>query len=85
MSETYIKRYILNKVGFAMEETLYSIEIHKDKDMYLGKIHSNVGSMAEFKNYKIELLLKDLINDMQLTFDSFSNSSKEFVKNKGEI
>ena len=46
-----------------MEETLYRIEIQKDKDMYLGKIHTNVGSMIEFKNHKIELLLKDLINE----------------------
>jgi len=68
-----------------MEETLYCIEIHKDKDIYLGKIHSNVGGMAEFKNHRIESLLTDLINDMQLTFDSFSNSSKIFVENKGGI
>ena len=67
-----------------MEETLYRIEIQKDKDMYLGKIHSNVGSMIEFKNHKIELLLKDLINDMHLTSDSFSNSTKIFTENKGE-
>ena len=67
-----------------MEETLYSIEINKDKDIYLGKIHSNVGAIAEFKNQRIESLLRDLINDMQLTFDSFSNSSKVFVENKGE-
>jgi hypothetical protein len=67
-----------------MEETLYSIEIHKDKDIYLGKIHSNVGDIAEFKNHRIESLLRDLLNDMQLTFDSFSNSSKVFVENKGE-
>ncbi len=68
-----------------MEEMLYCIEIHKDKDIYLGKIHSNVGGMAEFKNHRIESLLTDLINDMQLTFDSFSNSSKIFAENKGEI
>jgi len=68
-----------------MEETLYHIEIYKKKDIYLGKIHSNVGGMAEFKNYRIEPLLRDLINDMQLTFDSFSNSTKVFVENKGEI
>lgn len=68
-----------------MEETLYCIEIHKDKDMYLGKIHSNVGGIAEFKNHRIGPLLTDLINDMQLTFDSFSNSSQIFAENKGEI
>jgi hypothetical protein len=68
-----------------MEETLYSIEIHKDKDIYLGKIHSKIGNMAEFKNHRIEPLLKDLVNDIQLTFDSFSNRTKVFVENKGEI
>ncbi len=67
-----------------MEETLYNIEIHKEKDMYLGKIHSNVGGITEFKNHGIEPLLKDLINDMQLTFDSFSDSTKLFIENKGE-
>jgi len=57
-----------------MEEMLYHIEIYKKKDMYLGKIHSNVGCMRELKNYKIESLLRDLINDLQMTFDSVPNS-----------
>ena len=69
-----------------MEELLCSIKIHKDtnKDIFLGRIFSNDNNLAEFKNYKIELLLKDLINDVQLTFDSFSNSSMIFTENKGE-
>ena len=69
-----------------MEELLCSIKIHKDtnKNIFLGKIFSNDNNLAEFKNYKIELLLKDLINDMQLTSDSYSNSTKIFTENKGE-
>jgi hypothetical protein len=67
-----------------MEETLYNIEIQKEKDFYLGKIHSNVGGITEFKNNGIEPLLKDLINDIQLTFDSFTNSTRLFTENKGE-
>ena len=69
-----------------MEESLYNIEIHKDatKNIYLGKIFSNDNKMTEFKNHKIELLLKDLINDVQLTYDTFSNSSKILTENKGE-
>ena len=69
-----------------MEELLYSIKIHKDtnKNIFLGKIFSNDTHLVEFKNHKIELLLKDLINDVQLTFDSFSNSSMIFTENKGE-
>ena len=59
-----------------MEEMLYHIEIYKKKDMYLGKIHSNVGCMGELKNYKIESLLRDLINDLQMIFDSVPNSQQ---------
>ena len=61
-----------------MEEMLYTIEIcktkDKDKNTYLGKIHSKVGGTSEFKNHSIETLLRDLIYDMQLSFDSFLNS-----------
>ena len=69
-----------------MEELLYSIKINKDtnKNIFLGKIFSNDNYLAEFKNYKIELLLKDLINDVQLTFDSYLNNSTIFTENKGE-
>jgi hypothetical protein len=68
-----------------MEETLYRIEIHKDEDSFLGKIHTNLGNIVEFKNHTIELLLKDLINDMNLESDTFLNSTKIFRENKGEI
>ena len=69
-----------------MEELLYSIKIHKDinKNIFLGKISSDDNNLTEFKNHKIELLLEDLINDVQLKFDTFSNSSMIFIKNKGE-
>ena len=69
-----------------MEELLYSIKINKDtnKNIFLGKIFSNDNNLKEFKNSKIELLLKDLINDVQMTNDSFLDSSKIFTENKGE-
>ena len=53
-----------------MEELLYSIKIHKDtnKNIFLGKIFSNDNNLVEFKNQKIELLLKDLINNVELKF-----------------
>ena len=81
----YIKRKILNEAEFSMEETLYRIEIQKDDDLYLGKFHTNLGSIVEFKNNTIELLLKDLINDMNLESDTYLNSAKIFRENKGEI
>ena len=69
-----------------MEISLYNIEIHKDttKNIYLGKIFSDDNKMTEFKNHKIELLLKDLVNDVQLAYDTFLNSSNILTKNKGE-
>lgn len=69
-----------------MEELLYSIKINKDKNknLFLGKIFSYDNNLTEFKNTKIDLLLKDLINDVQMTFDSFLNSSVIFSENKGE-
>lgn len=69
-----------------MEELLYSIKINKDtnKNIFLGKIFSNDNNLTEFKNSKIELLLKDLINEVQMTNESFLTSSKIFTENKGE-
>ncbi len=68
-----------------MEELLYSIKIHKDtnKNIFLGKIFSE-NNLSEFKNHKIESLLKDMVNNVQLKFDTFSNSSMILTENKGE-
>ena len=68
-----------------MEELLYSIKIHKDtnKNIFLGKIFSD-NNLSEFKNQKIESLLKDMANNVQLKFDTFSNSSMILTENKGE-
>lgn len=60
------------------EETLYSIEIHKDEDGYLGKLFSDVDGTKEFKNDHLDELLRDMTVDMQLALDEFSNRSDEF-------
>ena len=69
-----------------MEELLYSIKIHKDtnKNIFLGKIFSDNNNLSEFKNHKIESLLEDMINNVQLKFETFSNSSMILTENKGE-
>ena len=69
-----------------MEELLYSIKIRKDtnKNIFLGKIFSDNNNLSEFKNHKIESLLEDLVNNVQLKFDTFSNSSMILTENKGE-
>jgi len=68
-----------------MEETLYDIEIQKDGNTFVGRIHSAVGGLKEFKSHKIELLLGDMTYDMRLALDEFLDRSKEFTGNKGQI
>ena len=63
-----------------MEETLYSIEIHKEKGMYIGRIYSDVDGVKEFRNPKIEGLLREITFDIQLALDTFSTRSMEFAE-----
>jgi hypothetical protein len=63
-----------------MEETLYNIEIHKDKNGYLGKLFSDVDGMKEFKNEYLDQLLRDITLDMQLALEEFSNRTADFTE-----
>ncbi|MCD6237100.1 MAG: hypothetical protein J7K13_04005 [Thermoplasmata archaeon] len=66
-----------------MEEVLYNIEIHRDGDIYLGRIYSDVDGMKEFKNHRIEALLRDITLDIQLALDEFANRITEFAEGEG--
>jgi len=68
-----------------MEEVLYNIEIHKDTGGYLGKIYSDIDGVKEFNNEHIDRLLRDIIFDMQLALDEFSNRTADFAENVEEI
>jgi hypothetical protein len=68
-----------------MEEVLYNIEIHKDTGGYLGKIYSDIDGVKEFNNEYIDKLLRDIIFDMQLALDEFSNRSADFAESLEEI
>jgi len=68
-----------------MEELLYNIEIHKDMDEFLGKIYSDIDGVKEFKNDRIDRLLRDIIFDMQLALDEFSNRSADFGDGLDEV
>ncbi len=68
-----------------MEEVLYNIEIHKKADNFLGKIYSDVDGIKEFNNKRIDALLRDMIFDMQLALDEFSNRTAEFTEGPEEI
>jgi hypothetical protein len=65
-----------------MEETLYSIEIHKDDDGYLGRLFSDVDGIKEFKNEYLDQLLRDITVDIQLALEEFSNRSAEFIESQ---
>ena len=68
-----------------MEEVLYNIEIHKGQGEFLGKIYSDIDGVKEFNNDRIDRLLRDIIFDMQLALDEFSNRSQEFGEQIEEI
>jgi hypothetical protein len=68
-----------------MEEVLYNIEIHKDTGGYLGKIYSDIDGVKEFNNEYIDKLLRDIIFDMQLALDEFSNRSADFAESLEDI
>ncbi len=68
-----------------MEEVLYNIEIHKEMDEFLGKIYSDIDGVQEFKDDRIDRLLRDIIFDMQLALDEFSNRSADFAEGIDEI
>ena len=68
-----------------MEEILYNIEIHRSEDNFLGKIYSDIDGVKEFQNERIDRLLRDIIFDMQLALDEFSNRTADFTEPIEEI
>jgi signal recognition particle subunit SEC65 len=69
---------MLSRRVLKMEEILYDVEIRKTGSKFLGRIYSDVDGVKEFKNERIDRLLRDIIFDMQLAYDEFSNRSGDF-------
>lgn len=69
----------------SMEEVLYNIEIHRSDEQYLGKIYSDIDGVKEFNNDRIDRLLRDIIFDMQLALDEFSNRTSDYHEGIEEI
>ena len=63
-----------------MEELLYSVVIYKNDTGYSGKIFSNNNEIKEFHNKNIDDLLRDIITDMELDHEEFSNRPKVFFE-----
>ena len=56
-----------------MQEILYNIEINRGGQAFQGKLYSDIDGMKEFQNHRLDKLLRDMIFDMQLNYDEFSN------------
>ena len=75
----YIEGVLLNNSEVKpMEEILYNIEIHKEENKFLGRIFSDVDGIKEFKNERLDELLRDMTLDMQLALDEFTTRSTDF-------
>ena len=65
-----------------MEETLYDIEINKGDGKFIGKLFSDTYGIKEFKNERLDKLLRDISIDIQLALEEFSNRSSEFMETR---
>ena len=75
----YIEGVLLNNPEVKpMEEILYNIEIHKEENKFLGRLFSDVDGIKEFKNERLDELLRDMTLDMQLALDEFTTRSTDF-------
>ena len=56
-----------------MEEILYTIKVYKDNNIFIGKTFSDIDGEKNFENERIDYLLRDIINDVQLCLDDSNN------------
>jgi len=56
-----------------MEEILCTIKVYKDNNIFIGKMFSDIDGEKNFENERIECLLRDIINDIQLNLDESNN------------
>ncbi|PKK86451.1 MAG: hypothetical protein CVT48_00860 [Thermoplasmata archaeon HGW-Thermoplasmata-1] len=52
-----------------MEEPLCSIEISKEGDEFVGILFTENEAAKEFRNENVEILLRDIVMDIELTFE----------------
>ena len=56
-----------------MEEILCTIDVCKDNNLFIGKMFSDIDGEKNFENERIDCLLRDIINDIQLCHDESNN------------
>ena len=62
-----------------MEEQICRIEVLRDSDEYVVRVHSSLDGTQEFRHANIETLLRDVSMDLQLAYAEFVEKSEEYV------
>jgi len=68
-----------------MEEILYTIEIYRKDIDYIGKLFSSNNNIKEFNSKKLDDLLRDIVEDIQLDHDISCDRAKEFFEDEETI
>ena len=77
--------FLTSREEIIMDETLYTIKIDRAEMNYFGKLSNNNNEIKEFQNDNIADLLKDIVSDIHLDFDSFHNYSKDFFEEADQL
>ena len=67
-----------------MEESIYSIEIKKTENGYIGILSNNNNEIKQFKNEFLNDLMQDIIDDITLDFDTANENPKDFFEDTNE-
>lgn len=60
------------------EEMLYSIKIYKEDGMFIGETYSEIDGEKKFESEYAEIMLRDMINDIQLSLDDSINEFENY-------
>ena len=63
-----------------MEEHIYSVEIKKSVNGYLGILSNNNNEIKQFKNRFFNELMQDIIDDITLDFDTSNETPKDYFE-----
>jgi len=61
-----------------MEEILFTIKLYKDNNTFIGKMFSDIDGEKNFENDRLDCLLRDIINDIQLNLDESNNEFGDY-------
>lgn len=60
------------------EEMLYSIKIYKENGSFIGETYSEIDGEKKFESIQLGEMLRDMINDIQLSLDDSINQFENY-------